>query len=497
MELIVEYKLLGRLRHNGNLFNIYEDNKYRKFYLRLIENNDKIELSYPTLDEFNALNKIFNVNYISSILCFFKKNDTDDSGNKLYNKKKIKIIPKVITSTGLVCLAMALALTGCGINHTNEPSSIPSTTGLHSSYKDESEMSDEELLIYNYGDIFYEIENGIFVSEYISVDLDNNGCAHCYCCKNMEEFKEKVGMKGSPSYQDLKQAIEKNQNIDEKYKVLLYDGLNNLAKSKEMEGVDFSVLLYNLERMKVIEKTSEEISSVAGLSALAYFSPFDSSVVVNPENYNDSDFKYLFIHEAIGHASTEVEVVSNNYQGIAFSSRALLTTVLRGENNQYNGINKTLTGQSLEEGKADYLTMIACNTRICSSSFDTEIETFREYIQTLGLSLSEVINNPCTLTIINKMKEFKMMNSTKYIINSDNLLTARFTFNDPISKDEPVNNEILFANNVGDFMLDYANSQIRAGKNISEISKEISDIINNSIFKTIGASRFFIFIFSF
>ena len=153
MEKSREYKLLGKINFQGNKYNIYEDNKYRKFYLKIINNSNLINLAYPTLEEFIGLNKVFGMNYINDINLFLDKNNLSD-------KKRVRFIPKVITKTGLVSLSVALWLSGCGIKdsnavNTSEPVSIEETAEDEQSKIEETvkpktveEMTDEEVLKY-------------------------------------------------------------------------------------------------------------------------------------------------------------------------------------------------------------------------------------------------------------------------------------------------------------------------------------------------------------
>ena len=65
MEKAIEYRLLGAVNFEKNKFNVYVDNKHRKFYLKILDTKDYIDLTYPTLEEFIGLNKLFEINSIS------------------------------------------------------------------------------------------------------------------------------------------------------------------------------------------------------------------------------------------------------------------------------------------------------------------------------------------------------------------------------------------------------------------------------------------------
>ena len=50
MEKSIEYKLLGKINFKGNKYNVYIDAKYRKIYLKIIDTEYLMNLTYPTLE---------------------------------------------------------------------------------------------------------------------------------------------------------------------------------------------------------------------------------------------------------------------------------------------------------------------------------------------------------------------------------------------------------------------------------------------------------------
>ncbi len=157
------------------------------------------------------------------------------------------------------------------------------------------------------------------------------------------------------------------------------------------------------------------------------------------------------------------------------------TILDRAEDGSVNDISNVIIGYGLEEGKADMIAELALKgSAISSSSYDIEKETFREFKETLGLTWADIINNSMTLKIISKMAELGMDNSIKYVDNSDTLYR--------VGMFEDFDENVRFKNNMGQFLLDYAQSQIKAGKTMKDVSNQISQMIQGCLTNWIGIS---------
>lgn len=375
-------------------------------------------------------------------------------------------------------------LSGCGIKNSNavnasEPVSIEETTEDEQSRSEETakpktieEMTDEEVLKY-YGYPSDRIEDGIYALNRVKVKDESYTV-----CRNVNEFKECIGIEGIPTYEDLINAIKNNESISGRYEEWLCEAINNLSQNEEFKDVDFSVLLYNIQRMEIEEKTSEEIKNESRNSfAQAYFHPTTKKVVVNPDRVT----KIVFLHETLGHASTQTITDENIY----FESEAIITVIDRESDGSINDINNIVLGKGLEEGKADLLAEISLNYAESSpSNYDIEKESIREYKETLGLSWADIINNSMTLKILAKMSELGIENPIKYIDNSDTLYRAGMF--------EDIDDSVRFKNNLGDFLINYANIQIKSGRTVEDVSQQISQMIQSSSSypNSIGISTF-------
>lgn len=449
MENSITYKLLGKVNYKGNEFNIYRDKKYRKFYLKIIKDNNFANLMYPTWEEYNELNKIFGMNYIKDIETLIKQKN---SGSKLSDKKIVKFIPKVITKVGLLTILTAIKL--CG----DELKSGSISTQII------SQITDENLLEYR-GYSIEKIEDGIYALNKVTVDEDTY-----IMCRNVDELKKELGLEGIPTYDDLLNAIKNNENISGRYEEWFCEAISNLSHNEEFKDVDFSVLLYNIQRMKIEEKTSEEIIERAeNDNVVAFYEPATQKVGVNPNNVT----KYIFLHEALGHASTQL-IVDN----IHYESNVILSIVDRNSDGSMGNIDAIFIGSGLEEGKADLLTEISLNfSEKAASVYDIEKETFREYKETLRLSWADIINNSMTLKIITEMKKIGIENPIEYIDNSDILHNANAS--DKLHYGE-LEDEVKFKNNVGNFLIEYSGLQIDAGRTKEDVVAQISQMIQLS-----------------
>ncbi len=464
MEKSIEYKLLGKINFQSNKYNVYVDDKYRKFYLRIVDSDKLMDLTYPTLEEFIRLNKLFGMNYINHINCFIEKNN---SSQRLSDSKKVRFIPKVFTKTGLISLSAAILLSGCGIKNAaipnvSEATSVVETTDVEETEKVKtiSEMTDEEVLEY-YGYPANKIEDGIYSLNRMKLKDESYTI-----CRNVNEFKKYIGIEGKPSYEDLLNAIEDNESISGRYEDWFKNAINNLSQNEEFNEVDFSVLLYNIQRMKLEEKNSEEIREESNAAfAKAYFNPKTKTVAINSDNVTP----IVFLHEVLGHASTQTITEEN----IFFESEAVITVLDREDDGSVNDINNIVLGYGLEEGKADFLAELSLNNSEKSpSTYDIEKETFREFKETLGLTWADIINNSMTLKIISQMAKLGMKDSIKYVDNSDILYR--------VGMFEEFDDSVKFKNNMGEFLLDYAQSQIKSGISTEDVVNQVSQMIQSS-----------------
>lgn len=260
-----KYRLVATIKYKENKFQILSNVQCQKYFLKILDDG---ALIYPTLEEFDELNKIFNVN---NNLMYMINKDKRGENNNSKKSKYISLIPKIIHKGVLISLATALMLTGC--SKSIEANSISDETS-----KD---------------NIFY----GEILSEDISVLRYYKGVTYC---KDIEEFKKYIDIDvKNPTFEDLKNAIRKNENIDDIYKEWLYTGIDNLESSRI--NMDLTILYYNLNRIKIIEVSLDEIKEDYPPAAVAYFNCIDGIVGVNKEIVNP----FEIYHEVLGHGMTQ------------------------------------------------------------------------------------------------------------------------------------------------------------------------------------------------
>lgn len=269
-----KYRLVAIIKHKENKFQILSNKQCQKYFLRILDDGS---LMYPTLEEFDELYKIFNAN---NNLAYMINKDKREENNS--NKSKyISLIPKIIHNGVLISLATALILTGCSksIDANSITSDINEVTST-SNETSKDNIFDIELLP---GDI-------LMLREYEGIAF----------CKDIEEFKKYIDIDvEDPTFEDLKNAVQKNENIDDRYKEWLYTGIDNLESSGI--NMDLTMLYYNLNRIKIIEVSLDEIREDYPPAAVAYFNYIDGIVGVNKETTNP----FEIYHEVLGHGMTQ------------------------------------------------------------------------------------------------------------------------------------------------------------------------------------------------
>lgn len=252
---------LGVIKYNNLLFNVYENKNHIKYYLKVID-KEKNKLQYPLLEEFKQLNKLF---YSKKYAMAF-----DFTGNTI--RKSIQIIPQVVSKlvkdnlgkvikAEMISLASALVISGCAFANVQDEQ-LFQNQGT-SIVQEQGETIDNKAT-FKYGDMeFYYIdEDNIAVYKF----SDNT-----VACRSIKEFKEKAGLKEDVSLEDLLKVLDENNNIPAEYKECISKRITNLATNKNLKGVDWSILYYNLERLKFEYKSIKEIKAELRIKCCSFF----------------------------------------------------------------------------------------------------------------------------------------------------------------------------------------------------------------------------------
>lgn len=465
MEKSFEYRMIGSIRHNNETFNIYQDKMYRKFYLKNIDRG----LMYPTLEEFQELNKIFTKSALN-----FSKSIKE---SKYINAKVLKFIPKVIYRGQLIPLLAAIMMTQPSMIIEEKHDSDENNIGYHDSINDDEiqqatksifEMSDREYLEYK-GIKFEEIGEGVFV---VKEFIDAIDVRHVYF-QNDDEFKNFLGIDKKITFDDLREVINKRQDIDQKYKDWINYGINNLEKSRLFEDYDFSVLYSNLEKFTIENKTEEEIKQIYGENVIANFNEIDAKIVINSESVSLS----CFLHEILGHGITEwgQEIDGTTYNRT--SKMPLLTIYSDGEN---KGVDCNYFGRGMSEACATIITHLADGNyeKGCFDyfSYSLQYEQFRVYRALSGTDLTDFLNGGTKL-LINNMNSVGIKNAMERLASCDFLteITCK-------GCEAELSEEVTSKYNIKEAIMEYANNSYANGISIKWIKEKINNIELNHLF---------------
>ena len=408
------------------------------------------------------LNDIFSKN---QVLSFLKIN------------QKCKITPKLIKKSGiLVALSMTLLVNGCTnqvfSNNNNEIS--VEETNLH-----EKDFFIVENMLKKQGYDFHILYNYDKEKLYrIHIDfskLDEKSIE----CQNFEEFYKYIDTEINPTYDDVKNTINKNNNLSDKYKKWLIEGIDNLEKY--MPKVNLTVLNFNMNRLKIKEMTTKELNERTNNKRLAgvFDSETGEAYIVNDKDEKNN--KFIFYHEIFGHGISEASFKRNvnednesniKKEKIKISTSFLAMKILN--ENKVNGNSQFLyIGEGFGEGLADQIAKYSLDDdKIKGHPYIETSEQLRIMCETVGLSLEEYISNGGAEILSKKMQEVGITNSLMYIVSNDVYVSAmKSEAINLISKDD------TFEANILSFFKDYYKSKIAKGEDKEEIVKKLSKIL--------------------
>lgn len=406
-----------------NYYMLLLDEKCNRFFLR-IDNNTLFNV---TLEEYIDINR--------SLF----------SPNPLYGHKKINIKPLIKFKKELITLGLAstiiAGLTGCGEkdyheyltedvkiekNIEEEPIVVePKETGnleetiqglrnIGIRVEDISELND----MYNLSSIVLADKTSYGVVDF-SQNINNP--YETKCAPN--KFGKYIGIE-NVTYDDLKNVVKQNNNIDDNIKEIINTGLDNLKEANF--NMDLTTLYYNLSRLTVEYVNPEEINGAYGL-----FNHLDGSVKIN--NIVKDDPKVaseVLIHEIIGHGSTRA--YDPNKRIMVDISDMYITIDEKGAITEAGCL-----GFSGLEAIADAITSIATQKKINvdSGGYTTEVYELITLCSSLDISLADYANSGVDL-LIWKMKEkgidnpyliIRSMDDTSLLMMQDSLIQANQT----------------------------------------------------------------------
>lgn len=232
-----KFKFLYTTNFNNKKFYIFYNENYPVYILELLDDG---KLCYPQYEDFIEYFKRFQKFTYSKIKQKSEIQECSTNNELLDRKRRCSLVPKVIKDGVLITVGMALVLSGCART---------SNANIHK----EGNIS----IIEDANATGFEIEYIPEVDKYITKSyVDSETGKKVVICTTADELKEYFPDKNQdPTYDDVINTIQQNENIPEKYKELYVNALNNMKE--QMPEIDLFVLNLNAERMVVEEKPGD------------------------------------------------------------------------------------------------------------------------------------------------------------------------------------------------------------------------------------------------
>ncbi len=442
-----EFRVLLEIKYKESKYKVLSNNKYQKYFLKISEDRTLI---YPTIQEFSELYEIFKNKGIKKY-CYKVENKTQ----REIKKGKIKLEPKVVVGATLISLALAITL----ITNSKENNNMNKENIVQISNSQYFEKTVVEQIKQNKQNEYETIE--FLKSGEIEAKKISNNTYHIQkykdyiYCNSPEEFGKYVE-KSNPTYDDIRKALEANNNIKEKYKNIILKGINNLEE--KLPTMNLSVLHYNISRMKIIETTLQNIQKECGANAVAYFNKMTGEVIVDEKDVQDN----TILHEVLGHGTTCALVEVENKK-IIMGTELLIYFEETGEIEVF--------GDSMSEAEAD---MIGENATEETYQFIQEYlpiaEQLRIFMSTAEVNLENLLNKGSNY-LVEKLYTNGIKDPFIYIEQCDSLCRA---MQSGIPITEPEN---AIKNNVKTFLKEYATSKLKQGEDINSIIQRINKIM--------------------
>ena len=384
-------------------------------------------------------------------------------------KLNINIFKRRVAPFVLSC-GMIPTLVGCSI----------STTGGNSYSITTSDKHDEKLLkpLKKAGLIIsekkvednftiYKLENN--VPEYFAKLKPASNGANLYniyeaykyskCCSPIE-FKNYLDNSTDISFDDVRNSLNNNPNIEDNIKSIILKGIDNLEKNNF--NMDLTVLNYNLSNLK-LEYVAKDTDLI--VEVLAKFEAIDNTIYINPSAKDDELFEDILIHEVLGHGSN---IAYLNKDGGIYCSPTISNIMI--EDHDYI-LGNVVIGKTYEEGLAEYIRYKATNKKIDpnTTSYSVPLYMLLFMCKSCNLSLEDYANNGVEI-LIDKLQE----NNLGSVVHFIELLDIEFNYS--AFADVEVGweyNDILYQ-----YLIVYINKKYNDGFGKDAIIKNINSLCN-------------------
>lgn len=272
-----EYTIIGNFYYKNKNYELLLDEEQRYFFLNINKNN---EYEYVTLKE-----------YIELMDKFANKEDTKMIlGIKKKEKKKIKLIPRILIGAAAVLLSTSLLL---NINN-SKPSSITTDYTTSSTYTQTIEDRTDQEIDKWLTEITAEMDN-------FQVDTVRQSGKRTLIYDFSELDNIFNNTKEDVTYDTIRETIKNNPNISEKYKLILYTFADNLES--QYPTMDLRIWNHNLQTLKILEVSEMEMQAKA-ISANAYacYRIQENTIyTVKGYDYIPGTWEYQVIIHEMGH----------------------------------------------------------------------------------------------------------------------------------------------------------------------------------------------------
>lgn len=407
---IQEFRYLYNVMFNNKEF-IVLTSKQLPFYLLEINKKDE-RFEYPVLEDLKFFYSLFNnkkkFQFQENI-----ENQLNTSNNSKNNKfhKIIKLIPKVLVGGALSVFALAMVFTDIDMIKANSKEKDIVNQLKKDGYSVEIADYNNDIIFVNEKNIPETGENIIY-------------------CEDLDELKRYIG-DYNPTYDDIISLIKNNDEISDKYKEILIDGLEKMKIS--MPNYDLSVLFFNVKRLKVFEVSHEELCDITGQDIhdgnYACYSSETGEVYINPnsEYYEDC----AIIHEVLGHGSLDIDYTDpNTNKTISFGFKNSIMNKKEGITQDF--YRPYTIGSCFSEGGASIITRMITGEQIVSNYNYIE-EVLRLFAKMLNVDIVTLFNNRGQKLYEMLSCQANIGNPTEYATECDVIFTL-FSCRLPISE---------------------------------------------------------------
>lgn len=273
----MEYRKVTQFFYKGNSYNMYLDNKNRRFFLK----NDKYgNLHYITIEELVDL--ITQLRITSVPLAMNIKKDN--------SKNKIKIIPKIVI--GGLAVVFSVSTLEIAISMYQSQQRIKE----FEQKRINNVQSVEDYISYN-DDVLENTdeEQELIVDTYLESDFLN------YLYIYDMEYLDKALDYSDITIEQIKKEIKDNNKISDKFKTIMYDYCD--ALDEKYPNVELRVLYENIKTLEIVECDKQNlINKTLSIDSYGCYIRTENKIyVLDDYEYKKGTWEYQVLFHEISH----------------------------------------------------------------------------------------------------------------------------------------------------------------------------------------------------